>query len=87
MVIHEQVSEDLVIGGSTYLLKGCHRDWNPLSGHIPPKGTLWELTTTIYGLDHDQKVVGAGKTKEEAIRKIIFGIGFYVGVDAANRHV
>tara|TARA_R110002094_G_scaffold166176_2_gene149739 strand:- start:1027 stop:1287 length:261 start_codon:yes stop_codon:yes gene_type:complete len=79
-MIHEEVKEELNIGNRTYLIEGCHRDWNMLEGHEAPEGTVWELIAEVEG----QKVAGAGGTKNEAIQNLIFVMGFTTGVRSAT---
>lgn len=75
---YEQVSEEVTIGDTTYLVEGRHRDWNPLWGTTPPEGTVWELTATVR--DSDQIAFGFAGTKEDAMNKLIFNLGFYAGM-------
>lgn len=83
MKIYEEVSEEMKIGNNTYMVKGCHRDWNPMPIHKDqvPEGTVWELVAYLDGI---QKVVGSGSSKEEAIHNLIFAMGFRSGVEAAK---
>ena len=80
MKVYEEVSEEVKIGNSTYLVEGCHRDWNPLPGTTPPEGTVWELVTMFEG----RKVVGAGSSKGEALANLLYAVGFQHGVNAAT---
>ena len=89
MITYEEVSEEVEIGNNTYLVRGCHRDWNPMPGYEDqvPEGTLWELTTDFQGDKGPRSVCGAGKTKEEAMRHLSFMVGFQTGVEAVGRHL
>jgi len=88
MKVYEEVSEEVKIGNSTYLVEGSHRDWNPLSGTTPPEGTVWELTTDfVHGDGVSRQAVGAASTKAGALLQLAFMIGFKVGVDAVSRHL
>lgn len=83
MTVHEEVSEQLQLGNKSYAVVGSHRDWNPMKGYEDqmPEGTVWELMTQLDG----SRVVGVGSTKDEAIRNLIFQLGFRIGVNAATR--
>lgn len=88
MTTYELVSEELTFGDVTYLVEGCHRDWNPMPGTTPPEGTVWTLSTKFTDSKGDeQPITGGGKTKEEAMKNIVFMIGFKSGVEAIARHV
>jgi hypothetical protein len=78
MTVYEEVSEAMTFGNHVYLVTGCHRDWNPMPGHTPPEGTVWELTTQFMdSIKSEQRTIcGTGKTKEEAIRQLAFMAGF-----------
>ena len=66
MKIHETFSEDLVVDGTTYIVDGLNRDWNPLEGIEPPPGTVWEAHVEVDG----HILPGAGQSKFEAIKNL-----------------
>tara|TARA_R110000824_G_scaffold392868_1_gene591537 strand:+ start:1511 stop:1780 length:270 start_codon:yes stop_codon:yes gene_type:complete len=87
-MIHEEVKEQFTLGAKTFLIEGCHRDWNMLEGHEAPEGTLWALRSKF--IDHKgetQDITGSGATKQEAMHKVIFMIGFKTGLDHIGRHL
>jgi len=45
--------------------QGCWREWNPLPGHTPPEGKLFEL----HSIDDD--VYACGATIEEAWSRLL----------------
>jgi len=90
MTIHEQVSEEIKLGNNTFLVEGCHRDWNPLPGceEEVPEGTLWELRTEFTHHDGVERTIfGSGGTREEAIRELAFMVGVKTGADIIGKHL
>lgn len=88
MKIHEEVSEAITINGNDYSVHFVHRDWNPLPGHTPPEGTLWEAATRFKGYDGALfPAYGVGSSKEEALHSLIFTMGAKVGLDSYKHHM
>ncbi len=74
MKTYETFTEEVTFGKVTYVVTGKHRDWNPLPGHTPPEGTLWEVVTK-FG---EHSIVGAGGTRKEAMYSLCYALGLHI---------
>lgn len=74
MKIHEQFTAEVKVALTTFQVEGCHRDWNPLPGHTPPEGTVWEAHTDYL----NRKIVAAGGTKAEVLERLEQHLRYYM---------
>jgi hypothetical protein len=68
MKIFEEFKDTLVVNGVTYQVDGCHREWNPLHGYLPPSDSVWEVFTST---NWTQPVITAqGSSRREAMESL-----------------
>jgi len=66
MTVHKEFTTEVRVAMSTFEVKGCHRDWNPLPGYTPPAKTVWVVTTELW----NRRVAVRGNSKEEALQEL-----------------
>lgn len=69
MKIFENFTGTINVDGVVFNYKGSHREWNPLPGHTPPSGTLWEVVAENLPF-FQGSASGIGGSKEEALESL-----------------
>jgi hypothetical protein len=71
---YKQLVTQIKVALSTFEVECVHRNWNPLPGQPPPKGTVWEAHTDYL----NRRVIAIGNSKKDVLKNLERHLRYYM---------